>query len=236
MIFAQPKPKAEPQSLAVLFLYPEEKKRSDLLMKHDLDMLLFPLVGYLSGSVLYAQLFVRLFTGQSLTQISDDHNPGTANAFQYGGFLCGGLTLVCELLKGFVPVHLFMEGPPRDPYICALVLAAPVIGHTFSVFSHFHGGKGIAVTFGCLLGLLPLWQPFAVLAAFFLLFSVVLRISPHYYRTLAAYIASLVGMIFVVDRPEIRSGFCFMSIAVLWRMLTSKEKKEQMEVKPLWKH
>lgn len=205
-------------------------------MKYNLDMIVLALVGYLSGSVLYAQLFVRLFTGQNLVEISDDRNPGTANAFRYGGFLCGVLTLICDLLKGFVPAHLFLAGPPREPGAFALIMAAPVIGHAFSVFHHFHGGKGIAVTFGCLLGLLPLWQPFAVLAAFFLLFSVVLRISPHYYRTLAAYIASLVGMIFVVDRPEIRSGFCFMSIAVLWRMLTSKEKKEQMEVKPLWKH
>lgn len=204
-------------------------------MKHDLDLLVFPLLGYLSGSVLYAQLFVRLFTGRNLMQISNDRNPGTANAFQYGGFRCGVLTLVCDLLKGFVPVHLFMAGPPRDPSVFALVMAAPVIGHAFSVFHHFHGGKGIAVTFGCLLGLLPCWQPFAVLAAFFLLFSVVLRITPHYYRTLATYICSLAGMPFVVNRLEIGMGFWLISFAVLWRMLTSKEKKEQMEVKPLWK-
>lgn len=204
-------------------------------MKPDLPMMLFPLLGYLSGSVLYAQLFVRWFTGRDLVEISDDHNPGTANAFRYGGFWCGVLTLVCDLLKGFVPVHLFMEGPVHEPYTYALVMAAPVIGHAFSAFHRFHGGKGIAVTFGCLLGLLPLWRPFAVLAAFFLLFSVVLRITPNYYRTLATYICSLASMPFVVRPPAIGVGFWFISFAVLWRMLTSKEKKEQPEVKPLWK-
>ena len=204
-------------------------------MKYNLDMIVLALVGYLSGSVLYAQLLVRLFTGQNLVEISDDRNPGTANAFRYGGFLCGVLTLICDLLKGFVPVHLFLAGPPREPGAFALIMAAPVIGHAFSVFHHFHGGKGIAVTFGCLLGLLPLWQPFAILAAFFILFSVVLKISPNYYRTLATYICSLASIPFVVKQPEIGVGFWLISFAVLWRMLTSKEKKEQMEVKPLWK-
>lgn len=199
-------------------------------------MIVYALVGYLSGSVLYAQWFVRLFTGRNLMEISDDHNPGTANAFRYGGFWCGVLTLVCDLLKGYIPVHLFLASPYREPGTLALVMAAPVIGHAFSAFHRFRGGKGIAVTFGCLLGLLPVWQPFAALAAFFLLFSVVLKISPNYYRTLATYICSLAGIPFVTKDPEVGVGFWLISFAVLWRMLTSKEKKEQPEVKPLWKH
>ena len=207
-------------------------------MKPDWNMLWFPLLGYLSGSVLYAQLFTRWLAGKDLTEISDDRNPGTTNAFRYGGFRCGVLTLVCDLLKGFVPVHLFLANPAhpmQEPFLFALALAAPVIGHAFSVFHHFHGGKGIAVTFGCLLGLLPLWQPFAVLAAFFLLFSLVLRITPDYYRTLATYLCSLAGIPFAARSPEVGMGFWLMAFAVLWRMLTSKEKKEQMEVKLLWK-
>lgn len=204
-------------------------------MNHDLDTIFFALIGYLSGSVLYAQLFTKLFRHQDLMEVSDDKNPGTSNAFRYGGFWCGVLTLVCDLLKGFVPVHLFMEGPFHEPYSYALVMAAPVMGHAFSVFYHFRGGKGIAVTFGCLLGLLPVWQPLATLAGYFILFSLVLKITPNYYRTLAAYVCSLATMLFVVDRPEICIGFWFISFAVLCRLLTSKEKKEQIGVKLLWK-
>ena len=73
---------------------------------------------------------------------------------------------------------------------CAFVIAAPVIGHIFPIFFRFRGGKGIAVTFGCLLGLLPSWQPLAWLAAFFIFFSVVVRITPHYYRTLITYLCT----------------------------------------------
>lgn len=196
----------------------------------------FILAGYLSGSVLYAQVFSSLFCNKDLMEISSDNNPGTANAFQHCGFWCGVLTLLCDLLKGFLPVHLFMENARPDPCAFAFVLAAPVIGHTFSVFYHFHGGKGIAVTFGCLLGLFPLWKPVAILAFYFIAFSVVLRISPHYYRTIAAYFCSLASMVFIADRMEICMGFLLISFAVLFRLLTSKEKKEQLEVKWLWMH
>lgn len=196
--------------------------------------ILYALVGYLSGSVLYAQIFARLFHKPDLIERSNDHNPGTANAFQYGGFWCGVLTLVCDLLKGFIPVFVFLAGPKPDPIACALVLAAPVIGHAFPVFYCFQGGKGIAVTFGCLLGLLPIWQPVATLAMYFILFSVVLQISPHFYRTLVAYLCALVHMIFIVKIPAIWMGFLIISGVVLLRLHMSKEQREQIEVKWVW--
>lgn len=196
--------------------------------------ILYVLAGYLSGSVLYAQVFARLFHKPNLVEMSKDHNPGTANAFQYGGFWCGVLTLVCDLLKGFVPVFSFLAGARPSPYACALVMAAPVIGHTFPVFYHFRGGKGIAVTFGCLLGLLPIWQPVATLAMYFIFFSVVLQITPHFYRTLVAYLCSLVSMVFVAGTAAIWIGFLLISFVVVLRLHMSKEQKEQMEVKWVW--
>ena len=65
--------------------------------------LLFLVCAYLSGSVLYARVFGRLF-GKDVTLGSSDGNPGTFNAFQNGGFWCGLLTLLGDLAKGFVPV------------------------------------------------------------------------------------------------------------------------------------
>ena len=50
---------------------------------------LFSLLGYLSGSVLYARVFARVFRKEEMIEKSKDKNPGTANAFLYGGFWCG---------------------------------------------------------------------------------------------------------------------------------------------------
>ena len=131
----------------------------------------FILLGYLSGSILYARVFARLFGKEDMILNSKDHNPGTANAFMYAGFWCGLLTLICDIAKGFVPVYLFLSaaGASRPGVLAtSLVMAAPVIGHAFPVFYGFHGGKGIAVTFGSLLGFFPSLKPALILAAFFI--------------------------------------------------------------------
>ena len=142
-------------------------------MLRNIGLILF---GYLSGSVLYARVFGKIFQKDILCEQSRDQNPGTANAFLYGGFWCGLLTLVFDLAKGFLPVFLFVRiGVPTPLYPLSLSvgIAAPVIGHILPVFYGFKGGKGIAVTFGCLAGLLPMWQPLVLFAGAFLFFSVV---------------------------------------------------------------
>ena len=64
----------------------------------------FIFLGYLSGSVLYARIFAALFKKDNMIENSKDKNPGTANAFMYGGFWCGLLSLIVDLAKGVLPV------------------------------------------------------------------------------------------------------------------------------------
>ena len=108
------------------------------------------------------------------------------NAFTYGGFRCGVFTLCGDLLKGFFPVFLYRSGElPENPLMLSFVMAAPVLGHILPFYDIKHGGKGIAATFGCFLGLLPHWIPLCVLAGIFIFFSCVVKINPNYYRTVA---------------------------------------------------
>lgn len=197
----------------------------------------FVVMGYLSGSVLYARVFAGLFRRSEALAQSKDGNPGAANAFQYGGFWCGLLTLGCDLLKGLLPVHLYMKEVPYafwGDWPMALILAAPVVGHAFPLFYRFQGGKGIAVTFGCLLGLLPLWKPVIILAFFFVFFSLVIRISPHLYRTMAAYGGSLIWMALGYPRPMVVLGFLLMTVVVMLRLHMSREERESLKVHLLW--
>ena len=199
--------------------------------------LFFIIAGYFSGSVLYADVFGTLFGEKDFYKESADQNPGTANAFVYGGFLCGTLTLLCDLLKGFLPVYLYLRSTPvyQDWYL-SCVLASPVIGHIFPVFHKFHGGKGIATTFGCLLGLYKYLLPVLLFAAAFIFLSLVLRISPHYYRTLAAYLSTLACMILFGIAPAVWFSFLLITLAVCFRFYLSKEEKDKLEVKLLWRH
>ena len=195
--------------------------------------LFYLLAGYLSGSVLYARLWGILICGRDIASGTRDENPGAANAFMNGGFLCGFLTLICDLGKGFLPVWLFSQASDIEDFTIALIMAAPVIGHIYPVFYHFNGGKGIAVSFGCLLGLYPFLTPVLSLAACFILFSTILVISPHYHRTLAAYILAAALAFLTVKAAAVRLGMLLVSGAVCTKLLTCNEKHEPCKVKLL---
>ena len=63
--------------------------------------LFFAVSGYLLGSILFASIISKLFHKDIISK-SPDKNYGTANAFRYGGVLCGALTLLCDMGKGFL--------------------------------------------------------------------------------------------------------------------------------------
>ena len=195
--------------------------------------LFFITLGYLSGSVLFARIFAGLM-GKDILGNSKDENPGTSNAFQYGGFFCGMGTLLGDLFKGFLPVWLFLRGEDPAPALAlSLVMAAPVVGHAFPVFYGFRGGKGIAVSFGCLLGLLPQWQPLGLFIVSFLFFSLVVRISPHLQRTIAAYLGGLLCMALTRQSLPVFLGFLLMTSVVCLRLHLSKEPREALQVQLL---
>ena len=194
----------------------------------------FTVLGYLSGSLLFARYWGKWCRGRNVVEESPDQNPGTFNAFQYGGFVCGTLTLCGDLLKGFLPVFLYCRERPWGLGL-ALVLAAPVWGHVLPLYHGFRGGKGVAVTFGCLLGLLPKRRPLLLLAFVFLFFSLVVKITPNYHRTLAAYVAGALGMVLFVPDPGVALGFGLISVVVIGKLLHSTERKESCKVGIVWK-
>lgn len=195
------------------------------------------LLGYLSGSVLYAPLFTRLLGRKDAISRSRDSNPGTANAFMHGGFLCGLLTLLCELSKGILPVLFWLLLTDAENPWTPLMLVAPVAGHVLPVFSKFRGGKGIAVTFGVLLGLIPYDpSPLILLAVFFLLYSLVIRISPHLQRTMFAYLCTFLTLTLIHSTQGSVLGFALITVLVCFKLITSPEPKERMRIRILWMH
>ena len=139
--------------------------------------LLYLLFGYLSGCVLYAEVFSRVFH-KEIASAAKDKNPGAANAFVHGGFWCGVLTLAGDMLKGMVPVALYMHYLPEALLtpLAPLVLCAPVAGHVFPATRSFRGGKGIATSFGCLLVVFPV-QTLCAFGVFLLLVAATRYVS-----------------------------------------------------------
>ena len=151
-----------------------------------LAYLFFMIFGYLSGSVMYSKLLPLKLCHINICEISDDGNPGAGNVFKYVGLSMGFLCLVCDIMKGAVPVALCLHYMSWENPLFALVLIAPVWGHA-------RFGKAIAVSFGALLGLLP--ESFLVLyLAFpFVFFSTVVRITPHAWRVIVSFLMFFIG-------------------------------------------
>ncbi len=179
----------------------------------------------------------RLF-GMDITSESVDQNPGTANAFQYGSFWCGVLTLVGDVLKGFIPVLLYrLYGEAHEVWVvAAIMLAAPVIGHILPVFFGFRGGKGLATAFGCLLAVAPGGAPCWILCALFIIFSLVVKISPNFYRTIVCLLCALPLIAICRFGPDVLLGYVIIMAAMLIRLAVSDEEKEKWKVSFLWTH
>lgn len=153
-------------------------------MEIDIKLMyaMFTVLGYISGSVMYAVLIVGFMSKKDIREISDDGNPGTANVYKSCGFTAGTACLIMDLAKGFGPVYLARQHLPVGPPIFALVLIAPVLGHAFPPMLKFRGGKCIAVTFGVLLGMMGVSGSWFFMAVTFIFFSTFIRIDPHALR------------------------------------------------------
>lgn len=112
---------------------------------------------YLSGSIPFGYLLVRIFRGEDIRKIGSG-NIGATNVSRKSPAL-GIVTLVLDALKGFVPVVLALPLARRyggDTYLLASTAAFfAITGHIFPVWLRFRGGKGVATGLGSWVALAP---------------------------------------------------------------------------------
>ncbi len=123
--------------------------------------LLLVIAAYLLGSVSFGVLVARLTRGVD-PRLEGSRNPGATNVARTCGVKWGVAVLVLDFLKGFAPVALAVATHAPWPWI-SLVAFAAVLGHCYSVFLGFKGGKAVATTLGVLAAAAP-W-PLACAAA-----------------------------------------------------------------------
>ncbi|MEI6308074.1 MAG: glycerol-3-phosphate acyltransferase [bacterium] len=124
-------------------------------MSDTLLILIWSAIGFLLGSIPFAWILARLVAHLDVRQVGDG-NPGTANAWKAGGWPLGVAVMVLDFAKGFFPVGISHYLIGISGYALIPVALAPVLGHAFSPFLSFRGGKAVAVTFGIWSGL-TLW-------------------------------------------------------------------------------
>lgn len=139
---------------------------------------------YLLGSVSSAVLICKM-TGLPDPRAVGSHNPGATNVLRIGGKKTAAAVLLCDMLKGTIPVwSAYWLG--IDALLLGVIAIAACLGHMYPLFFHFKGGKGVATALGAIapIGL----DLTAMIMATWLVIAVIFR-----YSSLAALVTVLLA-------------------------------------------
>jgi len=166
------------------------------LTTNNAIFLILPLLGYLLGAIPFGYLIGRAHGVDIRTQGSG--NIGSTNVGRILGRKWGIICFFLDVAKGFLPTwwtghYLALNTSDSSGLSVAsqllwlLVAAACILGHMFSLYLRFQGGKGVATSLGALLGVWPYFT-LAGLVAFFIWLAVWGSLR---YVSLASIIAAL---------------------------------------------
>ncbi len=108
-------------------------------------------LSFLIGAIPCGLIIAQKFCGID-PRTAGSCNVGSTNVARLCGKEWGAKTLLCDLLKGLVPVLIGYGFGDGMLYISLVALAA-ILGHVFSPFLDFKGGKAVATTIGAFMGL-----------------------------------------------------------------------------------
>ena len=114
-----------------------------------MDIIIVILFSYLSGSIPFGLILTKIFGNQDIRNIGSG-NIGATNVLRTGNKFLAGLTLVLDILKGYIPVIIAEQ---YFPGLIQLSCLLAFLGHVFPVWLKFKGGKGVATYLGILLAL-----------------------------------------------------------------------------------
>ena len=156
-----------------------------------LKVLIFVIISYLLGS-LPNGLYVANLKGIDIRN-EGSKNTGATNVFRVMGAKFGILVLILDALKGFIPLFIAEKFGVTGNSLVLIGITA-VIGHTFSPFLNFKGGKGVATSLGIFLYLAPIPMLITLL-----MFFVVVGITK--YVSLGSVLASVMLPLLILFIP-----------------------------------
>lgn len=144
------------------------------------------IVGYLCGSIPFGLVLAKAAGLGDVRKIGSG-NIGATNVLRTGNKKIAALTLLCDGMKGAIPVLLL--GYFGNEQVAIIAGLAALAGHIFPVWLKFRGGKGVATSIGVLTALY--WQLGLLFIAVWLIVAFLFRIS-----SLSALIASALSPVF----------------------------------------
>jgi glycerol-3-phosphate acyltransferase PlsY len=172
--------------------------------------ILLLITAYLLGSIPTGLLLAKA-AGVDIRS-SGSGNIGATNVYRTLGRSVGVLTLIGDCLKGLLPVVAASWLGMSDAWLAAIGLAA-FLGHIYTLFLSFKGGKGVATALGVFLAVSP-----AAVAAVLLIFVAV--VWKWRYISLGSIIAAMAMPILIAifdPRPAIIAMTVVIALLVVWK-------------------
>ena len=146
------------------------------------------LLGYVFGSIPCGLWLVQAFHGIDIRKYGSG-NIGTTNVFRTVGPKTAVAVLAGDMLKGILALYIVSKFS-AEPIILALTALGALLGHNYSLFLGFKGGKGVATGLGLFLYMLP-WGAAAGLGIWILIVLITRYVSLG--SVIAAIVAASVG-------------------------------------------
>ncbi|MCV3295818.1 MAG: glycerol-3-phosphate 1-O-acyltransferase PlsY [Oenococcus sp.] len=155
--------------------------------------IIYIIPAYLIGSIMSGYWIGKIFYHEDIRDMGSG-NIGTTNAFRTLGIKAGIVVMILDIAKGTIATLLpgMLGFHDVNPLIFGLVA---VLGHCFSIFMHFHGGKAVATTAGVMLGYN--WQ-FLLVCAVILLLTLLLT-STMSLASITSFVLGTVYSFFIGD-------------------------------------
>lgn len=180
------------------------------------------IIAFLIGSIPFGYLIGRVFYRTDI-RAHGSGNIGAMNALRTLGTAGAIVVLLLDALKGFVPTFcalqffpdsLDIEGfPPAAQIVAAVVAAGAVLGHCFSPWLRFRGGKGVATSFGAIFALC--WPAGIAAVGGWLLGAAATRYS-SVGSMLGSVLAPIALWLFTRSLPETAYGI-FAALLILYK-------------------
>ena len=143
------------------------------------------LLFYLLGSLPFALIITKIFGYGDIRKIGSG-NIGATNVLRTGNKYLAALTLLLDILKGYLPVLITSQNYPELIHLSSLLA---FLGHLFPIWIKFKGGKGVATYLGILFAL-------SIQLSFLFIFTWLVVSLIFKYSSLSSMFASLT--VFVV--------------------------------------
>lgn len=201
--------------------------------------IIFVIFAYLFGAFPTAYVIYKIKKGGDIRDFGSG-NVGGTNITRTIGVSSGIITILVDIIKGFIPIMILYFLFPQDILLLAITSVVVILGHDFPVYIKFKGGKGIATSAGVITAICVLpffdaavWKeilPILIIA--FVEFSLIGIVRIVSIASLAAAVATPLSFLFTGYPLEIVISMTIIGILVfithrdnIKRLIRKEEKK-----------